>query len=159
KIHDVRARGSHALAFVSPGTIEIVGNLDLSGDSGVSGPGAAACSPGAGGAGGTTPSAPFGHWAVGFAGEPVGPNGHVYRTSGAGGGGFATGGAPGGADGVEEVGPAGATYNVPLLVPLRGGCDGGSFVPVHRGGAGGALQLVSNDSVMVSAGASGTGVI
>src|SRR5262249_16597698 len=27
KIHDVRARGSHALAFVSPGTIEIVGNL------------------------------------------------------------------------------------------------------------------------------------
>lgn len=73
--------------------------------------------------------------------------------SGGGGGANATNGARGGdVPSLGLVGGAGGiTSGSPSLVPLRGGCSGGSVEgPYYPGGGGGALQLTSSTRITVA---------
>lgn len=92
-----------------------------------------------------------------------GPQTRVYSAyGGSGGGGF---GSPGGSGGSAKgdttdfsAGAAGgATTGNAVLVPLRGGCDGGLEITLrdHWGRGGGAIQLVSRTNIVVA----GNGII
>jgi hypothetical protein len=85
-------------------------------------------------------------------GGPAGNPGNSL-ISGAGGGGF---GQPGGAGGTASNndatvpgGSGGSTAGNAMLVPLRGGCDSGTFGSLF-GAGGGAVQLVSRSRITVS---------
>ena len=137
-VSDATVSGTNSLAFVSPGAITIQGDLDLSGKAAVGGPGAqespASCA-------GTT-------------GQEFTCSGGLglVESNGGGGAGNATPGGTGGE--VNGASPGGAAD--PNFVPLVGGCRGGdvqvylqSTILTRGGAGGGALQLVSLDSVTI----------
>jgi hypothetical protein len=133
---DVTVTGTSALAIVSDGDIKIAGNLTASASATRNGAGAVGKS--CGGGEGTLVS-----------GGAVG---------GSGGGGFGTAGARGGSatnvNGTAQPGAAGAANGNTTLVPLRGGCSSGNAAGAgnddDRGGAGGAIQLVSRTKIRIS---------
>ena len=134
--------GTRALALVADGTITFNGTVSVDAARDVPGPGAitnqVACQGGAGGAG-TTDGYP-----------------------GGGGGGFGTAGGQGGAAVGQLGGTGGSVVGNVELVPLRGGCSGGGGKAgtldadpalSDPGGGGGALQVVSNTSIVVGSSA------
>ncbi len=135
-LNNVMVSGAAALAIVADGRIEVRGVLDLAGRYAVSTSGP-----------GVYPSCAAGN------GNLVGDD-----ASGGGGGGFgAAGGAGGQASGVAG-GTAGPVSGNATLVPLRGGCSGGTVDGASMGSfgrGGGAVQLVSRTEVAVVLGSSG----
>ncbi len=122
---DVRVTGERALAIVGTNSVTITGRLDGSAEGIASGPGA----PDGEGSGSVNTA------------SAEGGGGAGYGTTGAAG---ATPDAPGGGE------PGGDSYGNPALSPLRGGSVGGNHTnqglngpPIHRGGGGGAIQIVS----------------
>jgi hypothetical protein len=134
---DVTTTGNNALAIVSNGDIKIQGTFSVSASGGTAGPGArpdSAC------VGGNAAKA-------------------LNSLSGAGGGGFGSSGGGGGSatnsgNGQNAVGGvAGGTTGDETLVPLRGGCDSGTYTnnnTSYIGRGGGALQLVSRTRIVIS---------
>ena len=136
-IGDVTVSGTAAVAFVSDGDIDIVGDLVLS-----------------------TASAPGQVWACHATTVNIASDDQV----GAGGGGFGTAGASGGNWGTSGGRPGSGAAGGAALVPLRGGCPGGSVVSdpggilvqyAVGGLGGGAIQLVSRTRIVIGD-ASGT---
>lgn len=133
-LNDVSIRGDHAFAAVAPGTIIVKGRIDASADGRTGGPGAqegaAAC---------------VGAFAV------LTECGSGNCAPGAGGGGNATAGGRGGGLEPRPHTPGGSAQS--SFAPLLGGCRGGDHrntggSVLNQGGAGGgAVQLVSLDSV------------
>jgi hypothetical protein len=72
---------------------------------------------------------------------------------GSGGGGFGAGGGNGGSatnsNGTSAGGAGGSPSGTPTLIPLRGGCDGGTYVGMLFGAGGGAVQLASRTRIAV----------
>lgn len=135
--------GQKSLAIVSGGDIAIDGLFDVSARGNLPGPGA------------------FGDNDCKGKSAPIVEDTHLQGS--AGGGGFGSpGGAGGSGDnsasgmGVQVGGAGGATSGNPALVPLRGGCSGGSgrYSKSPGGGGGGAMALVSRTRIAV--GAAGT---
>jgi hypothetical protein len=130
---DVTVTGTSALAIVSDGDIKIAGKLTASATATINGAGAIGKS--CGGGEGTL-----------VTGGAIG---------GSGGGGFGTVGARGGSatnvNGTAQPGAGGPVSGNLTLVPLRGGCSSGNATGASneddRGGAGGAIQLVSRTKI------------
>jgi hypothetical protein len=126
-IGNVSVVGGRALAFATSGVVTLHGALSISAKGpGVSGPGAmTTCSGGNGGAA-------------------------AYRSGGGGGGGFGSNGAPGGSAREAAGGPGGQMAGNAELVPLRGGCRGGTDdTGLARHNGGGAIQLVSRAGIQI----------
>ncbi len=130
----VRIQGNRALAIVTRDGIEVSGTIDASADALLSGPGAL----------------PAGLACDGRDGSNGGANG---LGGGGGGGRFGKGGNGGGVASVAGTG--GDSVRNPTLVPLMGGCQGGSgaesVVASTLGGkGGGALMLASAGSITIT---------
>lgn len=134
---DVTTTGKNALAIVSNGDIKIEGTFSVSANGGTAGPGAHADPTCVGGNAGKA----------------------LNSLGGAGGGGFGSPGGGGGSatnSGNAENAAAstgGGTIGDPTLVPLRGGCDSGTYTDNNTsyvGRGGGALQLVSRTRIVIS---------
>lgn len=124
---NVIVTGKNALAVVSSGDIEIDGTFSVSATELIPGPG-------------------------GFNEDACKGMAREGDAAGDGGGGFGSAGGKGGDGPMNHVGGGGGaqTGNL-LLIPLRGGCDGGGVAPDRAAGAGGgALQLVSGTDITVS---------
>ncbi len=126
---DIRVTGERALAIAATSSLVLEGRIDASAEGSTGGPAASE---------------------LGI-GETAG------NDKGAGGGGYATGGAPGGT--VDEAGAGGEggdAYGNVELEPLRGGSRGGDIPagnaanPLDHGGGGGAVQLVSCGELTIS---------
>lgn len=131
---DVVVTGKNALAIVSAGDIKINGELVASAKQRVPGAGAFAdgnCR----GQNQSSGSRSYGGAGGGGFGTPGGSGGSAKQLNG-----FATGGVGGTVTGNAE------------LVPLRGGCGGGSDITPadYGGGGGGAIQLVSSTQIAIS---------
>jgi hypothetical protein len=132
----VKITGTYPVVLLANGPILITDILDVSADGVVAGPGAlptgASCSGGSIDAPAPSP--------------------------GGGGGGRAQAGAPGGRAGDNSLGGAGGSqHDDPDIVPLQGGCRGGtsreSSVRLSSGGGGGgAVQIVSRVSISFATG-------
>ena len=144
-IHDVKIRGSLPVAFVTTGEIEIAGILDASADGSTPGPGGRDC---AEAGNGEPPEG--GHWEFNRQG-PSYPDRH-FAWAGAGGGGFGSRGGDGGAALISVPGQGGAINGAATLVPIVGGCPGGSTKDSYRGAGGGAMQLASARRIRVQDG-------
>ncbi len=135
----ITVQGTRALVILSGGDVVIDHDINVNGRGEINGPGAivnnAACR-------GGTPAAS-----------------NANGGAGGGGGGFGTAGGSGGTGGspVIAAGTAGAIAGNAELIPLRGGCPGGSssYATANHfpGGAGGAVQIVSGTSIALGAGA------
>lgn len=154
-INDVRIRGTMPVAFIAIDEIKVQGTIDASADGGEDGPGARVCGSASGGGGqgeGLFTRPP----AQNSGGYPA----FLWNSNGFGGGGFGT---TGGAGGVQnaglQIGAAGQVNGNAELVPLRGGCEGGSLMPQYGGAGGGAIQLVSSRAVHLIAGAFSSGIV
>jgi hypothetical protein len=129
--NDVTITGSNAFAVVSSGDLKIGGVFATSVSSGPGRFNDGTCKGTAGEIPGTGPVAGSGGGGFGFAG---GRGGSATNNNGTAAGG--SGGSP--------------TGN-PRLIPLRGGCDSGSYSgPVGFGVGGGAMQLVSRTRLTIS---------
>lgn len=133
---DATVTGANALALVAPGVISIRGHFDLSAKNATPGPGAQ-----------EPPAVCSGSPAVEFT---CSGGLNLIQSNGGGGAGNATAGGTGGAVNASSAGGA----LVPTYVPLVGGCRGGRVdlylqgtLLAQGGGGGGALQLVSLDTV------------
>jgi hypothetical protein len=126
----VTITGKNAFAIVSAGDVKIQGVFAASGRDGVPGPG------------GFDDSACKGRDAILLG----------VLHGGAGGGGFGDAGGRGGSatndGGTAAGGEGGSPSGNAMLIPLRGGCDGGTFVNIFSGG-GGAIQLVSRTKIAI----------
>ena len=130
--------GSHAIAFVADGAIQVDATIDAT----------ASCNgvtPGPGGGSGGA--------AQGGAGSGSGGgNGASNNHAGGGGGGH---GGMGGGGGSTSAGVGGASFGDAKISILLGGGGGGAGDGGSAGaggGGGGAIQLVSNTSIMISSG-------
>lgn len=148
-IEGVRIRGSLPAAFVSSGAVVVDGLIDASADGATGGPGAMTCGTGSGD-GGVPSNAHFERApATNSGGYPA----FLWVTNGFGGGGFGTSGGAGGVEFVSQAGAGGGISGNAELTPLRGGCAGGGSTAASRGAGGGAVQLVSAESIhLVSSG-------
>src|ERR1043165_7847810 len=129
---DVKITGTSALAIVSHRDVKIGGLMSASAVVGQRGAGAFNDATCRGGDAGNTGNGVISGAGGGGFGQPGGRGGMASNTGAA---------SPGGAGG-------GATGNA-MLVPLRGGCDGGSLGGLF-GAGGGALQLISRTNITVS---------
>jgi hypothetical protein len=131
---DVTVTGTQALAIVSHGDIKIDGTFAASGHDNVPGAGAFNQPICQGASGGTVSGGGFG---------------------GSGGGGFGSPGARGGSatttNGAAAGGLGGGTAGTASLVPLRGGCNSGTYAGSGSvfGAGGGAIQPVSRTKIAV----------
>ncbi|MEZ4398886.1 MAG: hypothetical protein R3B06_02645 [Kofleriaceae bacterium] len=136
-VFDVRVQGSRALAILSDGDVTIGGTLSVSAEHAYPGPGSISSGPCVGGSGAAMGSA----------------------YSGGGGGGFGSVGGRGGWAGAAPAGARGVIAGDATLVPLRGGCRGGTRLAsddpapsllAAPGGGGGALQLSARGRLTIS---------
>jgi len=127
----VRVIGSRPLIFAVADAASIAGTIDASAD-------------------GTTHGA-GGNIDCGSAAGTDVPSRCGNETGGGGGGGFGTSGGRGGAGDDCGGGLGGGTRGTAELVPLMGGCRGGTGGGcTGRGGAGGALQISAGSSLLVT---------
>ncbi|MEY4580727.1 MAG: hypothetical protein RL701_5430, partial [Pseudomonadota bacterium] len=130
----LRLVGTRPVVLAVQGAASIAGTIDAS---------ASAGTPGAGGNTGCT-AAQSGADGTGFS---------SLNGSGAGGGGYNTGGGPGGKSGISAGGVGGnTTRGNGLLVPLLGGCPGGTGHngPSAVGAGGGAVQVSVGTTLAVT---------
>jgi hypothetical protein len=152
----LKLTGSHPIALVSTGVLSVVGVIDARGYSG-----AALCSGGVAGPGGSIGSTKGDAGTGDGAGMGAGHLGTASGMFGSGGGGAGYGAT--GGRGANIVGFAGGTAGVvwgnATLVPLVGGSSGaGTVGGGFGGGGGGAVQLVSAAEVDIGGGSALGGV-
>lgn len=127
KIQRLTLRGAAAVAIVARGDITVSGTLEVYAGYGIDFPG---CDGG------------YGMYSTSCTNSASGGGGGAYATNGGRGGNVQFVGLLGGA--------AGITAGSPTLVPLRGGCSGGSVEgPYYPGSGGGALQMSSSTRIVV----------
>jgi hypothetical protein len=122
-----------SFAIVSDGDVTITGVVDISGAPGNDAPGFAGCSNTTGGAGRVQSTSGI-------------------RYAGAGGGSYARSGGRGGNNRTSNGSAPGTLEGNDVIIPLRGGCNGGLRVYDTAGGGtgGGAIQIVSRSLIKLT---------